>query len=220
MTEAEWLAIDEFETLQCYLGGIGSERKLRLLAAACVRETVTNSVGYDARLAEVLERVADGLGHPDELRLWRDWQGRNIESSRRRNALYSATREPALIAAAGAVWHLPPGLAAVAASGQSWDDGRWRLVYDAKALAVKRRIWQLLGCITGASPVCDPAWLTSAVVSLARQMYDSRDFSSMPILVDALQDAGCDHPDILAHCRGPGSHVRGCWVVDLVLGKA
>jgi hypothetical protein len=50
-------------------------------------------------------------------------------------------------------------------------------------------------------------------------MYDSRDFGAMPILADALQDAGCDNEDILDHCRGPGPHVCGCWVVDLVLGK-
>ena len=57
------------------------------------------------------------------------------------------------------------------------------------------------------------------MVSLARQMYDFRDFSAMPRLADALQDAGCDNADILDHCRGPGPHVRGCWVVDLVLGN-
>jgi hypothetical protein len=50
-------------------------------------------------------------------------------------------------------------------------------------------------------------------------MYDSRDFSAMPILADALQDASCDNEDVLTHCRGQGSHVRGCWVVDLCLGK-
>jgi hypothetical protein len=50
-------------------------------------------------------------------------------------------------------------------------------------------------------------------------MYESRDFSAMPILADALQDAGCDNADILAPCCGPGPHVRGCWVVDLVLGE-
>ncbi|WP_232069714.1 hypothetical protein [Gemmata massiliana] len=64
-----------------------------------------------------------------------------------------------------------------------------------------------------------PAWRTSIVVALAAQMYESRDFSTMPILADALQDAGCDNADMLDHCRGPGPHVRGCWVVDLVLGK-
>ena len=64
-----------------------------------------------------------------------------------------------------------------------------------------------------------PAWRTDTVKSLAAQMYESRDFSAMPILADALQDAGCDSTDILAHCRSNGPHVRGCWVVDLVLGR-
>lgn len=70
------------------------------------------------------------------------------------------------------------------------------------------------------SVTLDPAWRTDNAVLLALQMYGSRDFSAMPILADALQDAGCNNDDILAHCRGEGPHVRGCWVVDLVLGKA
>ncbi len=65
-----------------------------------------------------------------------------------------------------------------------------------------------------------PFWRTDTSVALAAQMYESRDFSVMPILADALQDAGCDHDDILNHCRQPGEHVRGCWVVDLLLGKS
>lgn len=65
----------------------------------------------------------------------------------------------------------------------------------------------------------DPSWRTSTVLALAQQMYDSRDFSDMPILADALQDASCENADILNHCRGDGPHVRGCWVVDLILGK-
>jgi hypothetical protein len=65
-----------------------------------------------------------------------------------------------------------------------------------------------------------PDWRTDTAVSLARTMYESREFSAMPILADALQDAGCDNDDILSHCRaGNQVHVRGCWVVDLVLGK-
>jgi hypothetical protein len=63
------------------------------------------------------------------------------------------------------------------------------------------------------------AWRTSTVVALARQMYESRDFGAMPILADALQEAGCENAAILDHCRDGGPHVRGCWVVDLVLGK-
>ncbi len=65
----------------------------------------------------------------------------------------------------------------------------------------------------------DKRWRTDTAVSLATQMYESRDFSAMPILADALQDAGCESEDILSHCRGEEPHVRGCWVVDLVLGK-
>ena len=65
------------------------------------------------------------------------------------------------------------------------------------------------------------AWRTDTTVSLARTMYDAREFSAMPILADALQDAGCDSEDIFAHCRDAKPvHVRGCWVCDLVLGKS
>jgi hypothetical protein len=65
-----------------------------------------------------------------------------------------------------------------------------------------------------------PEWRTDTALSLAKQMYESRDFSAMPILADAIQDAGCDSEDILNHCRDANQpHVRGCWVVDLVLGK-
>ena len=66
-----------------------------------------------------------------------------------------------------------------------------------------------------------PEWRTSTAVAIANGMYESRDFSAMPILADALQDAGCDNDDVLNHCRDPKQvHVRGCWVVDFVLGKA
>jgi hypothetical protein len=80
----------------------------------------------------------------------------------------------------------------------------------------------LLRCIAG-NPfrpvVCEPPWRTSAVVGLAEGIYADRAFDRLPILADALEEAGCDSADILAHCRGGGPHARGCWVVDLVLGK-
>lgn len=65
----------------------------------------------------------------------------------------------------------------------------------------------------------DPEWWTDIAAAIAAQMYEARDFTAMPILADALQDAGCDDENVLAHCRSPEPHVRGCWVVDLVLGK-
>ncbi len=65
----------------------------------------------------------------------------------------------------------------------------------------------------------DPRWLTSTVVDLAKAIYDERAFDKMPILADALMDAGCDNEEIISHCRSEAAHVRGCWVVDLLLGK-
>ena len=65
----------------------------------------------------------------------------------------------------------------------------------------------------------NPSWLSSNVVDLARTIYEERAFVRLPILADALMDAGCENPDILEHCRGVGPHVRGCWVIDLLLGK-
>jgi hypothetical protein len=61
--------------------------------------------------------------------------------------------------------------------------------------------------------------LTSDVRGLAGSIYDERAFERMGILADALEDAGCDDPRLIEHCRSPGPHVRGCWVLDLILGK-
>src|SRR5204863_5507669 len=70
-------------------------------------------------------------------------------------------------------------------------------------------------------PGFSPEWRTATTTALARQMDSAGDFSAMPILADALQDAGCDNDDVLNHCRdAAGTHVRGCWVVDGVLGKS
>jgi len=70
--------------------------------------------------------------------------------------------------------------------------------------------------------IIDPDWLTwrdGTVVKLAQTIYSDRRFDIMPILGDALHEAGCCDEAILDHCRGPNNHVRGCWVVDLLLGK-
>jgi hypothetical protein len=64
----------------------------------------------------------------------------------------------------------------------------------------------------------DPAWLSSTVLSIARAIYQARAFDRLPILADALEDAGCDRMDLLAHCRSEGLHTMGCWAVDLLLG--
>jgi hypothetical protein len=65
----------------------------------------------------------------------------------------------------------------------------------------------------------DVSWLTTIVVGMAQAIYDDRAFERLPMLADALEEAGCANADLLGHCRGSGPHVRGCWVVDLLLGK-
>lgn len=76
-----------------------------------------------------------------------------------------------------------------------------------------------VACHPAAGAALEPGWRTDTAVALARLMAHSGDFSAMPILADALQDAGCDTPAVLDHCRSLVPHARGCWVVDLILGK-
>jgi hypothetical protein len=65
----------------------------------------------------------------------------------------------------------------------------------------------------------DPAWLTATVKHLAEAIYEERSYDRLPILADALEDAGCNQQDILGHLRGGGEHCRGCWVIDLLSGR-
>jgi hypothetical protein len=67
------------------------------------------------------------------------------------------------------------------------------------------------------------SWLVcnaSAVLGIARHIYEEKCFADMPILADALEDAGCSNTDILDHCRSEKEHVRGCWLLDLLLAKS
>ena len=73
-----------------------------------------------------------------------------------------------------------------------------------------RKYWKL---------ILNISWLTPTVQSIAAAIDQDRAFDRLPILADALEEAGCTNADVLLHCRQPGEHVRGCWVVDLVLGK-
>ena len=92
---------------------------------------------------------------------------------------------------------------------------------------IRRRTGQAhsLRCLFGNPfrPVAlHPLWVArsdSRASKLAADIYSDRAFGLMPMLADVLEDAGCTDADILAHCRGPGPHVLGCWVVDLLTGR-
>ncbi len=66
---------------------------------------------------------------------------------------------------------------------------------------------------------CEPEWRTETVLALASGIEAERAFDRMPILADALEEAGCDEQPMLDHLRGPGPHARGCWVLDLILNR-
>jgi hypothetical protein len=107
-------------------------------------------------------------------------------------------------------------------SDQPWNFA-WGIVWEEATPVDKAAICSLLHEIFGNPfrPVTvDPAWLTPTVVSLAQAIYDEQAFDRLPILADALEDAGCTNADLLVHCRSQQEHARGCWAVDLVLGKS
>ncbi|AMV24723.1 hypothetical protein VT84_10030 [Gemmata sp. SH-PL17] len=100
------------------------------------------------------------------------------------------------------------------------DPERARLVFEHEHTAQSNLLREVFGN-PFRSVTFLPEWRTSTAVALAAQMYESREFSALPVLADALQDAGCENTDILNHCRDSSTpHVRGCWVIDLLLRKS
>jgi hypothetical protein len=100
-------------------------------------------------------------------------------------------------------------------------DSRGRLV-SADELAAQAALLRDIVGNPFRTTTFDPAWLSwggGTLRGLARAVYDERAFDRLPIVADALEEAGCDDPDILGHCRQPGEHVRDCWVIDLLLGR-
>jgi hypothetical protein len=104
-------------------------------------------------------------------------------------------------------------------------DAAW-MIHRAAHRNPNQRLAELLRDIFGnpfRSVAVDPFWLTwngGTVPKLAQAIYDECRFQDLPVLADALEEADCADADLLGHCRGPGPHVRGCWAVDLLLGKS
>jgi hypothetical protein len=214
MTEEEWLACADPLPMLQFLRDTGSSRKLRLFGCGACRRIWHLLTQERSRVCvETAERYADGQAGPFQLR--------EAERNAAKFRWKGGTNEEYSAAAAAAGTAYPPNFDpdVVYAS-----DVAANAAGAADKSEERAAQCDLLRDIFGnpfRSVACDPAWLTDTVAALAKGIYDERAFDRMPILADALQDAGCNEPAILEHCRGAKlAHVRGCWVVDLLLGKA
>jgi hypothetical protein len=225
MTEEEWLACtDPKPMLEFLRAKKASHRKLRLFAVACCRRFRHLLVPEACEALEVAEKVAEGLVGSEERRRVREmafqvgWV-RDPSTAHRRGpakaAVCDSLARRAWEAAALTAWRTSKigAMEAIHSFG-----GDWSAAKEGQDVLLA----ECLRCFFGnpLRPITlDPAWLTPKVKTLTQAIYDDRAFERMPELADALAEASCSNQDILSHCRGPGPHVRGCWVVDLVLGK-
>jgi hypothetical protein len=209
MTEAEWLACDEPRTMFAALGGKASARRWRLFACGCLRQ-IWRRTGFtrrDRHVVKMAELHADGLiGGRKMARAFRS-AGWGYEPAVTHDfQLVNWSLEASRVA--GMAFE-----AVVAPTGRGDDVQRTVLV-------------RLLHCLFAhqMQPVrVEPSWFAwqgGTAAHLAQTIYKDHAFDRLPILADALEEAGCADAAILGHCRSPGPHVRGCWVVDLLLGKA
>ena len=214
MKEREWLSSDNPARMLSALENKLSARKLRLFACGCARLVWSLVDPGDVQNAVVVaERFVDGEATQRQL----------AAAYKKASKIIGRANSVALLTAESASAPFTPYLAI-----ESMVCALDSVVLDAPDLDAaftceNARQLQLVRCIFGNPfrPVkCNRKWRTDTVVALAQGIYDDRAFDRMPILADALQDAGCDSDDILDHCRDTGPHARGCWVVDLVLGKS
>ncbi len=192
-----------------------TERKRRLLLVACCRACMPRLSDDLRHVIWVGELAADELAASWELRQAHELATREIRSAEFGREL--ASDDPDEYLDRQQVFELATAACAILLPTDTHSfRGAVRLPSPDIAAELLREIFGN----PFRSVAFDPAWGTDTALSLAKHIYESRDFSAMPILADALQDAGCDNDDILTHCRGNGPHVRGCWVLDLVLGKS
>jgi len=220
VTADEWESISDVQSLLNCSESARSDRKLRLFCLACCQPILGYLDQPMSRAAiEFLERSVD-----IETELWPGIPAVRNEAKLAHNYLHivmlqenePAERERSLVRS----------LAAEAAHEVLDDDATWAAASTSSLVGrvIGKQFGEkhadLLREILGnpfRTVEFDPDWRTSNVVSMARGMYRTNDFAAMPILGDALQDAGCEETEILDHCRS-APHVKGCWLIDRILG--
>ena len=215
MTEAEWAVCTAPHKMLAAIVPKTRQRKMRLFACACVRRLWRQwePRSWSVRAVETAERFADG-----------EAKRAGIAGGGGRGGELVATGRRPRRSGGGLVCGL-------AAGGCAWGHVR---VLDGSGRANMPRPpdspppSSATSCAKSSaargtsSRRPTAAWLKwndGTVRKMARSIYDGRDYDCLPLLADALEEAGCTDAAILAHCRGPGEHVRGCWCLDLLIGR-
>ena len=234
MNATEWVRATDPEPMLKAVQVKQHRRAVRLFSCACCRRLSSFLLPESLASVEVAERYADNLCSRTELdhahagangavlSLPRDWlwpvtRLRYATSAAAECSKGVAATTPGATAIADKAAHAVALDAAIAVPEREFARAR-----DAAHTTERAAQADLVREIFGNPFRPDgfsPDWRTDTVLVLAHLIYEERDFGAMPILADALQDAGCENPELLAHCREPGAHVRGCWALDLVLGK-
>jgi len=212
MTEAEWQTCNNPEQMLEFLRSKASDRKLRLFAVACCRRCKRRlNDEENRRVMDAAESFVDGKITAKELAAARNATASWIS--------YVAAPQAQQAALKVVTW---------ASEEEGWQTCEKLLgigpypYRNASWIAERKAQTDILRdiFITPSRPITfDAAWLTPSVVTLATEIYGEHVFNHLRILADALEDAGCDDANILDHCRQAEEHVRGCWVVDLILDK-
>ncbi len=211
MTEEEWLACEDSRTMLEFIRPRTSNRKLRLFAAACFRRLTR--ILSDPRQLQAIEALEN-----------------NLEMTEVPRAIVKIAHHA-----------LPPSEHSLSGNYAGQDDPFYvsmllfrELVSSSIAshatvaadvladpVGEQREQCRLLRCLFGPLPFhavsIDSDWRSPAIVDLARAIYQEKAFELLPALAEALEKAGCHDTEVLNHCREPGPHARGCWVIDLLL---
>ncbi len=220
--EGDWLGSKNPHHLRALLvrQDSRSTRKHRLAAVACWREVWPELTEACRKVLEVAEDHADGRVKYSELQRVAE-ACRASELQRPRALVLQVARSAAHREAGAALAYALLELLGFNWNGPSLPRGAPPGFREGRNVLFCSFIRDIFGNPFRPT-AADPAWLLWAdgtVPNLARSIYDDRAFHRLPLLADALEDAGCADRSILAHCRGPGPHARGCWVIDLLLGK-